>query len=104
MALRERERPQRSPRRIEALGSVPQPEEDLLHRLVRERDRAQEAASEGMGRRCVTPVGLGERSVVTPADRAHQRGVVQIVEIGTVHGRHTGFGGRAGWHPRRQLI
>ena len=69
VGLGQEERSERAPVRIELLGAVPEPEEDLLDDLLGQRAVDQEPAGEGEHRAGVPAVGLGEGLLAVAADR-----------------------------------
>ena len=81
VGLGHEERPQRPPTRVEALGRVPQVDEDLLGHLLGQIGRPQDATGQGEHRSPVTPVRLGQRRLVHPGDRHHQGGVAGRLEL-----------------------
>ncbi len=86
MGLGHEEGPQCPPTGVEALGRVPQVDEDLLGDLLGQVGGAQDATGQGEHRSPVTPVRLGQRRLVHPSDRHHQGGVAGRLELEHVEG------------------
>ena len=68
---------------------VPEPEEDLLRDLLRERLVAEEPAGEAVDRATVAAIGLGEGVLPVARDRDDERGIADVAQRLGVHWRHT---------------
>src|SRR5207248_118145 len=85
VGLGQQVRAQRAPLGIEAIGCVPEAQEDLLHDLLGQRRVAQQPSGEGEDRARVPAVRLGQRLLPPPADGHDERGVAGLPEIAQVH-------------------
>jgi len=78
-----RETTEAFPRRIEALGIVPQLDEDLLHDLFGHTGVPQQPPGQGKRRSGVASVHLGERVVAPAGDGKHEAVVARILQVGS---------------------
>ncbi len=81
VGLGEQVGPQRAPVGIEALGMLPEPQEDLLDHVLGLGRVPQHPAGQAVGAAGVAAVGLGQSIVVPPSDGHDQGGVAGIAEV-----------------------
>src|SRR5579875_2434051 len=77
----EQEAAQAAATSVEALGSLPQPDEHLLRYVVGRVGGTHQSAGQCVDRPAVAPVELGQSTFVPPGYGYYERGVARTLEI-----------------------